>query len=467
MCAVKPVFGGTFAHAEDLRQSADHIVLKERKGITGGQPRCAVLFLKYPTELDRLALFFDKLLQFGDLQIFAVKAQIVIKHLGKYTKNSCFVLWSGTLHVNVEENGVRFSTGDLVHRHERSGVVLKFLAETLHGLYALHFFVLQEIGEHFQKVGFAAAKEAGNPHADIGDIFFKGLAVIIEKRDKVLFQFLRDDIFLQLLHENGAFILLNLDYAIDFAVNVLGEHIFYHHKAHLLHYIKGSIIRIGRQFVEQSYIAAVKCPRVHDQDWHIGKMRLHGIQKRMDTDKGKRLPHARDENDIADVMRLRLHFFDKGEIVCYTRQVSQDECMSLFIFQIGDFVRDALILANGKKHLVKVVFYDAAARANTLRQFFRKMPDSHFILGMIAKNANIDLVGQPFSVEKVLTLHQLPKGVKALVQFAHPRILLFQTVESRQGYFLPGLSYRTFQNRAEQHGIQSLRFDAVQIPVFH
>ena len=65
--AVEPVLGGAAAHAEDVHQCADDVVLIEYEGVAGIQPRGAVFLLEGLTECGGFALFFDELLQFGDL----------------------------------------------------------------------------------------------------------------------------------------------------------------------------------------------------------------------------------------------------------------------------------------------------------------------------------------------------------------------------------------------------------------
>ena len=81
-------------------------------------------------------------------------------------------------------------------------------------------------------------------------------------------------------------------------------------------------------------------------------MRLHGIEQGVDTDEGECLPDAGDQDDVANVMRRGLHFFDEGEVVGDARQVLQDERRAFFLLKGGDFVRDALVLADVQKYAV-------------------------------------------------------------------------------------------------------------------
>ena len=76
---------------------------------------------------------------------------------------------------------------------------------------------------------FTTSEKAGNPHANVICGFLKRVAVIIEEVHKVLLQFLRDDVLPDLLLNGSGFILLHLDHAFDFAVDILGEHIANQH----------------------------------------------------------------------------------------------------------------------------------------------------------------------------------------------------------------------------------------------
>ena len=63
------------------------------------------------------------------------------------------------------------------------------------------------------------------------------------------------------------------------------------------------------------------------------------------------------------------------------------------------------------------MFDDAAAHVGALHEFFGEVSDGHFILGVVTEDADVDLVGQPFPIEKVIALYELPQGVEAFVQF--------------------------------------------------
>ena len=172
-----------------------------------------------------LALMLDVMLQHGELQVVAVKAQMVVEHLSKDAQNSRLVLVDGAFHINVEQNRLRLAAGGFVNHHEGGGIIGELLPEALDGSDSLNFPVLQNVGQHLQEVGFTAAKEAGNPYAGIRSRCIKGVAVIAEEGHEVLFQFIGDDVFVQLLFDDIIVGLLHLDHAVDFTVNIIGEHV--------------------------------------------------------------------------------------------------------------------------------------------------------------------------------------------------------------------------------------------------
>ena len=165
------------------------------------------------------------MLQHGELQVVAVEAQMVVEHLGKDAQNSRLVLVDGAFHVDVEQNRFRLASGGFINHHEGGGIIGELLPKALDGSDSLDFPVLQNVGQHLQEVGFTAAKEAGNPHAGIRGRRIKGVAVIAEEGHEMLLQLIGDDVFVQLLFDDIIVGLLHLNHAVDFAVNIIGEHV--------------------------------------------------------------------------------------------------------------------------------------------------------------------------------------------------------------------------------------------------
>ena len=65
-----------------------------------------------------------------------------------------------------------------------------------------------------------------------------------------------------------------------------------------------------------------------------------------------------------------------------------------------------VIVADGEKHLVQIVFNQVTVEALISHQLLREMPDGHLVLRVIAENPNIHFVGQAFSLQKLRFLNQ-------------------------------------------------------------
>ena len=103
----------------------------------------------------------------------------------------------------------------------RDRVVIEFFFKIIQRPFAADLLVGQQVGKNLQKVGFTAAKEAGNPHAD----FVRGpvdpLFVMIVKGPEVLLELSGDDVFLQLLPPVFVVGLHDLNDAVNGTIDVL------------------------------------------------------------------------------------------------------------------------------------------------------------------------------------------------------------------------------------------------------
>ena len=229
LAAVEPVAGGGFAHTEGLDQRCHDVVLKEYKCVTGIEPFRAGAFGEAAAEVVGLAALGDELLKLGDLQILAVKAEVVVEHLCKDAQHRCFVFVNGTFRVDVEQDRFGFAAGRSVDVHKGGRVVRKFGAEPLHRVGAVDFAVFQQVGKHFQKVRFTAAEEAGNPDADVVGRRLERLTVIVKEGRKVAAQLAGDHVLVDFLQNDMRVVLIDADNTADVAVDVIGKHIAYHH----------------------------------------------------------------------------------------------------------------------------------------------------------------------------------------------------------------------------------------------
>ena len=142
----------------------------------------------------KVALLLDILLQHGNLQVFSVEAKVVIEHLGKDPQDSGLVLIDKAFNINIEKHGFGFSTGSLIDEHEGSRIVLKLIPEPLCTGLTHDRLILQQIGEHLQKVRFTTAKEAGDPYTGIVGRLGKCFRLVIKEGNKMLFQLPGNDI---------------------------------------------------------------------------------------------------------------------------------------------------------------------------------------------------------------------------------------------------------------------------------
>ena len=196
--AVEPVAGCCLAHAENRLQNLNHIVLKEGSGIAGVDPLFPVDFLEDSAESVRLALLINEAFQLRHLEVFAIEATVIVEYLRKDAQHGGLVLVNRSFNVDVEQDGLRGNADAFLHRriHHR---IVKLVCKVIKGVFTVHLFVGEKVGEHFQEVRFTTAKEAGNPDADFIGRGINRLDVVIKECGKVTPQFLRDDVFTQFI----------------------------------------------------------------------------------------------------------------------------------------------------------------------------------------------------------------------------------------------------------------------------
>ena len=135
-----------------------------------------------------------------------------------------------TLGVDVEEDYIRGGISRQLHirQHHRIYDLLIF-NKVIHRLSVPDLTVFQKVGQDFQEVRFTASKEAGNPYAHLwrcsDNPFFIGRIEI----GKMLLKLAGNDIFLKLLRYICVLALSDNNYALNFSVDLLGEHILYFH----------------------------------------------------------------------------------------------------------------------------------------------------------------------------------------------------------------------------------------------
>ena len=216
-------------HIQHFHQCGDNGLLIEGEGTAHFLPGFSLDSLEYALEFLGFSGLGNVVFHHGDLQIFAVEAQMVVEHLCKDPKNSGLVLVDEALNIDVEQDRFGFGTSSPIDLHKGSRIILEFLPEQLHGIGITDGTVLQDVGEHLQKVGFTASEEAGDPHTHICGRHIKGIAVVVKKGRKMLPKLLGDDILPNFLLDDFVFFLVDLDDTVDRAVDVIMEHMLYSH----------------------------------------------------------------------------------------------------------------------------------------------------------------------------------------------------------------------------------------------
>ena len=98
--------------------------------------------------------------------------------------------------------------------------VVEFVRKVLDGMLPCDKLVGQKIRENFQKVRFTAAKEAGDPYADLVRRLGKGALIVLQKCIEMTAKLTGDDVFPQLLLDAFLIVLGNFDNAVYIAVDV-------------------------------------------------------------------------------------------------------------------------------------------------------------------------------------------------------------------------------------------------------
>ena len=132
----EPGAGVVLAHVQRFHQRGDDVLAVEGEGLARLLPAFAAALFKGGAESRCFALLVDVLFQHGDLEIVAVEAEVVVKHLGEDAQHRRLVLIDGAFDVDVEEDGLGLCASGAVDEHEGAGVVGEFLTETLHRAHA-------------------------------------------------------------------------------------------------------------------------------------------------------------------------------------------------------------------------------------------------------------------------------------------------------------------------------------------
>ena len=150
---------------------------------------------------------------------------------------------------------------------------------------------------------------------------------------------------------------------------------------------------------------AVKAAGVHHQNGNIIEVGLQGFQKGMNTDEGVGFTDPGDQHEITPLMRFILHLLGKGVVHRNTLQLIQHKLGPLLGLLACDPVGNPPVIADCKEQLVKVVFPDVAFQALIRREILHEITHGHLFMGIIAENANIDVVVQATPGQEIRVLN--------------------------------------------------------------
>ena len=229
-----PVPCRCLAHEIHRNKGIYHAVLDEVEVLPGVLPRVAVFFLKSSLKLIVAAFLGKPPFQIGNMGDGTAEALHLIEDFEEYIDDGIFVLLAVcfALGVDVEEDYIRRGVSRQLHVGKYHWVYdLFILDKVVHRLSVPDLTVFQKVGQDFQEVRFTASKEAGNPHAHLWCCFYNPLFIGRVEIGKVLLKLAGNDIFLKLLRDICVLALTYDNYALNFTVNLLGEHILYFHYA--------------------------------------------------------------------------------------------------------------------------------------------------------------------------------------------------------------------------------------------
>ena len=390
--AVKPVAGGCLAHAENGLQDLNYIVLEEGSGIAGVDPLIPVDFLEGSAEGIRLALLVNEAFQLRHLEVFAIEAAVVIEYLRKNAQHGSLVLVDRSFDVNVEQDGLRGDSDAFLHRriHHR---IVKLVRKVIKGVFTVHLFVGEKVGEHFQEVRFTTSKEAGNPDADLVGRIVDGFDIVIKERGEMTPQLFRDYVLAEFLLQTLLVILRHLDNAVDVTVDVLLEHTLYFHSAFLqLQKVECPVVVSVQKLSKQSEVLSVERSRIEHDDGDVLKEMLHTVQHFMRAHKREDFSHAGQEENITVFVRLVLHVFQKCLRRCDLLKLLEKVFLPALFFQSVHGFQDALVLQELEENLIEVAFFDVVWHPIFRFQPGNEVSDDQFIRRIIAEHMNADFV---------------------------------------------------------------------------
>ena len=166
------------------------------------------------------------LLEAGELEVKPEEAKVLVEDAregAKQRRLGVGALLPATAHVvDVEQDRLGLHGGRAPHLLHDHGVV-DLALEVVDGAPAVDLGVGEQVREHLEEVGLAAAEVAGDPHAHAVGRRVERALVGVEEVGEVAAQLARDHVLLELLADR--LVVGHLDDAVDGPVDVPLEHV--------------------------------------------------------------------------------------------------------------------------------------------------------------------------------------------------------------------------------------------------
>lgn len=221
---VEPALRGLAALGARLLEGVDDGVAVEVVGVALVEPFGARDLAIRGAERLGFALLVDVALQACELEVLAVEPEVLEEHTGEDAQDGGLVLVGRALGVDVEQDGL----GGDVHGAARLGLdhgVLEARRDDVDRRTPVCRLAGEQVREHLEEVRFTGAEETRDPHADLVGGGVERTLVGVEERREVPAQLVGHHVFGELLLDDLLVVLLDLDNAVDVAVDVAFEHV--------------------------------------------------------------------------------------------------------------------------------------------------------------------------------------------------------------------------------------------------
>ena len=216
-----PVAGGGLAHKSHRRKRIHNAVLNKVEVLARFFPGRAVLVLKRRFELLVASILGQLTLQIRHMGHGTAKAQFLVEHPQEHIHDGILVLLSIglALGIDVEQDNIRRCLSRKAHIGQHHRVMnLLILHEVVKRSFIANALVPQDVGEDFQKVRFTTPEKTGDPYSHFRSRSRNPLLICRKEIPEMLFQFPRDNIFLQLLRYIRVITLAHDDDALNFTI---------------------------------------------------------------------------------------------------------------------------------------------------------------------------------------------------------------------------------------------------------